>query len=179
MCADGFANGVIGEIALTVEYEGRLVQLPEVVVFKNLTEPFLLGMEWIDAANIAVMAERHAGVVTLRDDLAREQSNASQAVGSSVSTKTCDSSSQTEQEWEEEEILSTPVDTHQEPVQAEVDEHAQSPLTTIEEEEETTVPTLLDGPPQLSNSAVIEHGSVNESTEDSGQGIRRTLAQFF
>ena len=42
------------------------------------------------------------------------------------------------------------------------------------------MPTLLDGPPQLSNSAVIEHGSVNESQlEDSGQGIRRTLAQFF
>ena len=39
------------------------------------------------------------------------------------------------------------------------------------------MPTLLDGPTSYS---VIELGSVNESQpEDSGQGIRRTLAQFF
>jgi hypothetical protein len=66
MCADGFADGVVGEVELTVEHEGRMIHLPEVVVFKNLVEPFLLGMEWIDAAHVAVMANDHAGVVVYR-----------------------------------------------------------------------------------------------------------------
>ena len=67
VCADGFADGVMGETEVTVEHEGRAVHLPEVVVFKNLVEPFLLGMEWIDAARVAVMANDHAGVVVYRE----------------------------------------------------------------------------------------------------------------
>ena len=55
VCADGAAGGVVGTIGLTVQYEERLVRLPEAVVFRDMQLDFLLGMEWIDAANVAVM----------------------------------------------------------------------------------------------------------------------------
>ena len=76
VCADGFADGVVGVVGLTVSYQNRVVRLPEVVVFKTLQVPFLLGMDWIDAAKVAVMTEDHKGVVYLRDskgDVIREQ----------------------------------------------------------------------------------------------------------
>ena len=76
VCVDGFADGVVGVVGLTVSNQNRVVRLPEVVVFKTLQVPFLLGMDWIDAAKVAVMTEDHKGVVYLRDskgDVIREQ----------------------------------------------------------------------------------------------------------
>jgi len=139
MCADGFANGVIGEVELTVAYEGRLVRLSEVVVFKHLVEPFLLGIEWIDAANVAVMAESHAGVVVLRDDTMVERSETEGISEIPVPT------GREEVEMHEESATVT----QDSPVCQQRNAYC-STLPEIEEE----VAELIDRPPQLSDRSV-------------------------
>ena len=147
MCADGFANGVIGEVELTVAYEGRLVRLPEVVVFKHLVEPFLLGIEWIDAANVAVMAESHLGVVVLRDDTMAERSETKEALETSALTDTD----------EEVEMPAEPATGMQDFAVVLQRKAFCSTLPEIEEETEEEVSERIDRPPQLSEPSVETH----------------------
>ena len=62
---DGPGRGILGEVGLTVRYEDTHVRLSEVIVFENQQIPLILGIEWIEAANVSVAVENHQGMVTL------------------------------------------------------------------------------------------------------------------
>lgn len=47
-------DNVVGEISLTVRYQGTIVDLPKVAVLRNMMYPLVLGVEWIVKSGVTI-----------------------------------------------------------------------------------------------------------------------------
>ena len=67
--ANGSGGGIVGQVSISVLYEHTQVQMDEVVVFRNMPCPLILGIEWMDAAKAWVGVVDHVGTILFGEDV--------------------------------------------------------------------------------------------------------------
>jgi len=60
---------VVGETSLTVKFADTIVDLPRVAVVKFMTFPLILGIDWVNASQVAVTSRNGQAIVIPRSQL--------------------------------------------------------------------------------------------------------------